>query len=169
MAHNLSDAVFKFFQIVTHQQTDQPRWVWRSWPHQVWRITPSHSACRSICFKWNFLSKFIDSILVFSHTVTLGYSCIVVVCKYRNWVLEIENRTESNRIWKIQTDPALQKRNIFWHKCKTKWVMYSEQNDYGTHAAVMPLHWTYQKLVCSVPHCRDMHEWIQQRITDAGV
>jgi len=25
MAHNLSDAVFKFFQIVTHQQTDRPR------------------------------------------------------------------------------------------------------------------------------------------------
>jgi len=39
--------------------------------------------------------------------------------------------------------------------------MYSEQNDYGTHAAVTPLHWTYQKLVCSVPHCRDMHEWTQ--------
>ena len=36
----------------------------------------------------------------------------MVVCKYRNQkkrnrVLEIENRTESNRIWKIQTNPAL--------------------------------------------------------------
>jgi len=44
MAHNVSDAVFKFFQILTHRQTDRPCWVWRSWPHQGWRITPSHSA-----------------------------------------------------------------------------------------------------------------------------
>jgi len=37
--------------------------------------------------------------------------------KNRNLVLEIENRTESNQIWKIQTDPALVKKPKVFITC----------------------------------------------------
>jgi len=69
---------------------------------------------RNVKIRYKFLvviDEFLTvSVLVCFHT--LGYSCIVVVCRYRNRkhrnrVLQIENLTESNRIWEIQTDPAL--------------------------------------------------------------
>jgi len=72
--------------------------------------TPSHSAGLSIYFNWNFLLEFIDSVLVFSHTRILlhcGGVRIPKPNKKQNWVLEIQNRTEWNQNWKIQTNPPL--------------------------------------------------------------
>ena len=81
-------------------------------------LTPLFQSCRV----WRTLSllKYIYCVLVFS-VHTLEYFWIVVMCKYRNWknrnwVLEVENRTESNQRWNIQTDPAAE--NEEWQQSK---------------------------------------------------
>jgi len=68
MAHSLNDAVFKFF-LILRRSTDQPRRVWRSWPHWVLRITPSHSAWLvDIIQQKPSIEVYRLYVLVFSHT-----------------------------------------------------------------------------------------------------
>jgi len=104
MAHSLNDAVLKFLLIVADWQTDQPRLVW-SWPHRVWRITPSQSVWSANILRRKHSMEIINSVLVFSHT---GYSCITVVCEYRNW----KKPKPSTWDWKPnQIEPKLKNPN----------------------------------------------------------
>jgi len=77
---------------------------------QVWRIASSHSAwpVNMLWMKF-FVEVYRLRLSVFTHSDTdaLWWCAYTETEKKRNRVLAIENWTESNRIWKIQTHPAL--------------------------------------------------------------